>query len=382
MAKLIVRNLLRNKKRMLLTLGSITVTLFLLCFLSAFIAAMTRAEGAADNRVVVRSAISLTTRLPESYWPQLQQVPHVQAVAPQTFVGGVYKDTRQVNTFTQYACDPESTLAVFPEYRLPEAEKRAWLAERTAFIAGKSLADRHGWHIGDRITLKRKLFPVDLTLTLRGIFTDPESPIAESKILFHRRYLEEALGNPGQVGGYWLKVDSPQSIPGIIRQVEGKFENSEAQVKAETEQAFKLAVFELLGNVRLLVGALGLAMLISVVFINANTMAMATRERTGEVAVLKTLGFRRGRVISLLVLESLVLSLAGAALSLAAASFLFNTIDNRLKAVVFLFGTIHLTPGIVAAVAGIAVALGVLSSLPAATMAARLDIAEALRKVV
>jgi putative ABC transport system permease protein len=382
LGKLIYRNLLRNKKRMLLTLGSITVSLFLICFLSAFLDAMTRAEGAADNRVVVRSAISLTTLLPESYWQQLQQVEHVKGVAPLTFFGGIYKDTRQENTFTQFACDPESTLAVFPEYRISEAEKQAWLAERTAFIAGKSLADRHGWRLGDRITLKRKLFPVDLTLTLRGIFTNPESPITESKILFHRRYLEEALGNPGQVGGFWLKVDSPQSIPAIVRQVEGRFENSGAQVKAETEQAFRLAVFELLGNLRLLVGALGLAMLISVVFINANTMAMTTRERTGEVAVLKTLGFPRHRVIGLLVMESLALCLAGAALSLAIAALLLHTIDSRLQAVVFMFGTVHLTPGIVAAVVGIAIALAMLSSLPSAAMAARLDIATALRKVV
>jgi putative ABC transport system permease protein len=379
--KLALRNLLRNKRRTILTVLSLVSALLLLCFLTAFLDVIATTEGAAANRIVVRSSVSLATLLPEAYWERLKTLPHVEAVTPLNWFQGIYKDAKMDNFFPRFSSDPATLFAVFPLYQMSVEEKKAWAAERGAFIAGKTLADKYHWKIGDQIFIKGDIYPVDLNLTLRGIYTVPDTPSQERQIFFHRKYLEEALKNPGLVGTYFLKIDSPQSVTPVVKASEAMFANSDFQVRAETEKAFQLSFMEMMGNIRLLFGAIGLAVVISIFFITANTMAMAARERTTEVGVLKTLGFRNGQVMGMVILESLAVGILGAACGLTLAALSIKLLAAMAGKFFPLFGTFRMTPRTWGVGLGVGLVIGLLSGLVPAVSASRLRIANALRRV-
>lgn len=379
---LALKNLKRNKTRTALTLLSVASALLLLCLLWAFLEAMQGVEAADDTRVVVRSAVSLATLLPEAYWQKIATIPHVQAVTPLNWYQGTFIDDRPENFFPRFASDPATLFKVFPEYQMPEDQRQAWAAERGSFIAGKSLADKYGWKIGKPISIKGDIYPFDLTnITLRGIFTVPNLPTQEKQIFFHRQYLEEAIGNRGLIGTYFLRLDKSDSVPGVVATAEKMFENSDAQVRAETEKAFNLSFLEMIGNIRFLFGAIGLAVVISIFFITANTMAMAARERTGEMAVLKTLGFSGNQVLTLVVLESLAVGVFGALLGCALAFALVGGLAKAAESVFPVFSTIAVTPKVWGIGLGVGLAIGLLSGLFPAIAASRMRIADALRRI-
>ncbi len=379
---LALKNLKRNKTRTALTLLSVASALLLLCLLWAFLEAMQSVEGADDTRVVVRSAISLATLLPEAYWQKIRTIPHVQAVTPLNWYQGTFKDDRPENFFPRFATDPATLFEVFPEYQMPDDQKKAWAAERGSFIAGKELVDKYSWKIGSPISIKGDIYPFDLTnIVLRGIYTVPNAPVQERQIFFHRQYLEEAIGNRGLIGTYFLRLDTSDSVPTVVTAAEKMFENSDSQVRAETEKAFNLSFLEMIGNIRLLFGAIGLAVVISIFFITANTMAMSARERTGEMAVLKTLGFGGGQVMSLVVIESLAVGIAGALLGCGLAFGLVGALAKAAEKVFPVFSTISMTPKIWGIGLGVGIAIGLLAGLVPAIAASRLRIADALRRV-
>jgi putative ABC transport system permease protein len=375
------RNLLRNKKRTVLTMGSVAIGVLLLVLLLAMLASMERAEGSADNRVVVRSKISLAFELPESYWERVKTLPHTLAVTPLSWYQGVYIDNRPENFFPRFACDPATLFDVFREIELPDAGKATWLAERDSFVAGKKLVDKFGWKIGDRIAVKGDIYPVDVDLVLRGVFTVPATPSMERQIFFHRKYLEEGLGNPGNVGTYWLLVESSDDVPAVVTAAESMFENSEMPVRAETEKAFQLSFLEMLGNVRVLFGAIGLAVVISILFITANTMAMTARERTNEVAVLKTLGYRRRHVVGLVLGESVAVGLAGACAGTVLAAGGLALLASMLAESFPFFGTLYVGRDVAGVSVLIGLVVGILAGSLPAVQAARLRIADGLRRV-
>ena len=174
MLKLTWRNLMRNKRRTFLTLASVGLAILLLTLLGAVLDALTNpGDVSSARRLVVRNAISLTFDLPEAYWQRLDSIEHVQAVTPLNWFQGVYKDSRMENFFPRFSSDPDTLLDVFPEVVIDEAQYAAYTAERTAFITGRKLAEEQGWSIGDTITIKGDIYPVDLELTLRGIFEFP-----------------------------------------------------------------------------------------------------------------------------------------------------------------------------------------------------------------
>ncbi len=382
MTKLIWRNLLRNKRRSFLTMASVALALLILSLLGAVLNAMdTATQSDAGNQMVVRNAISLTFPLPEAYGQRIVGVPHVVAVTPLNWFQGVYKDNRPENFFPRFATDADTLLKVFPEYQIPDDQYQAFSSDRSGFIAGKRLVEKYGWKIGDRITIKGDIYPIDAEITLRGIFEAPDNPSAERQLYFHRRYVEEATGNPGTVATYWLRVDDPASAAGVAKEIEAMFENSQARVRAETAEAFALSFMEMMGNVRFLFGAIGLAIVISIFLITANTMAMAARERTTEVAVLRTLGFGKGQVIGVVVGEALVIGVLGSALGALLALGLLNAVAPAIEDMGFLFGGIEVTPRNLAIAIGIGVSIGLLSGVFPAFAAARLRIADGLRRV-
>jgi putative ABC transport system permease protein len=382
MRRLVWRNLLRNKRRAAFTVASLTLGVMLLCVLGALLQTFDPAQTeASENRVVVRHAVSLQFDLPEAYWRRLEGLDHVEVVSPLSWFGGIYKDTRRENFFSQFGSDPETLLAAFDDLEIEPEAAAAWLAERRSFIAGRALAEKHGWEIGDEIFLQGEIYPIDLNLVLRGIFTDSQDEAQENQIFFHRDYMEEALGNPGQVGTFWLLVDDLENVPEVIEATEAMFENSEARVKAETEQAFVLAFVQMMGNVELLFGAIGFAVIVSVFFITANTMAMAVRERSTEVSVLKTLGFGRGKVLGVLTAEAMVIGIVGGLLGVTLAATLLSLAAGALSSELLLFQTLTLRSDV--ALLGLAAALGIgtLSGLVPGYAMARRSVVDGLRKV-
>jgi putative ABC transport system permease protein len=380
MQKLALRNLLRNKTRTTLTVASLMFALLLLSLLMAFLDLLSSAEGASDNRVIVRSAISLATLLPESYWHQIDMLPHVEAVTPLNWFQGVYKDERPENFFPRFAADPATLFKVYPELRISPEEQQAWAADRRGFVAGKTLVNKYGWKLGDSIFIKGDIYPMDVNLVLRGIFTQPRTPDQEKVLYFQRQYLEEGIGKRGLIGTYVLRIDSPANEVAVRKGAEAKFENSDFQVRAETEKAFQLSFAEMMGNVRLLFTAIGLAAVISIFFITANTMAMAARERTAEVGVLKTLGFGRGQLLRLVLAESLAVGVLGAALGCGLCALLLPAVGALLGKVIPVFGTLRMSGGNWATGLAIGVGIGLLSGAGPAFAASRLRIVDAVRR--
>lgn len=381
MSKLVWRNLVRNKLRTFLTIASVALALFILTGLSSFLQAIESTEGTSANRVVVRHAVSLTFTLPEAYQQRLRSLDHVEAVTILNWFGGTYKDQRPENFFARFGSEPDTLFQVFDDLQISEEHKQAWAQDRAGFIAGKALVDKHGWKLGDRITIEGDIYPMDLELDLRGIYERPDARSAEQQIFFQRRYVEEAMDNPGVVGTYWLKLDSPDSVPAVVRAAEDAYSNSAAPVRAETEEAFALSFLEMLGNVRLLLGSIGLAIVISILFITANTMAMAARDRTREVAVLRTLGFRRSQVTSLVLFESVLVGFLGALAGVVLASVLLQAAASSMSDVFPALSGLQVSGQTLGMALAIGLGIGLVSGLFPAIAASRLDIVDGLRQV-
>ena len=215
---------------------------------------------------------------------------------------------------------------------------------------------------------------------MRAIY-DFDEPGQERQIFFHRRYVEEAMGNPGQNGTYWLLLDDPEAAPAVIAAAEAMFENSDNQVRAETAEAFAASFTEMLGNIRFFFSMIGLAIVISIFLITANTMAMAARERTTEVSVLRTLGFRRNQVLGMVIGESLAVGVLGAALGVGFTAVAIQGATPFLDQMGFGFGGFALDVQVLATAVAIGIAVGLLSGVFPAVAAARLKIVDGLRRL-
>jgi putative ABC transport system permease protein len=376
--RLITKNLGRNKRRTVLTMLSVSVSVFLLATMQAVIAALgstTQLTGG-EYRLVVRRNTSLADMMPESYAQKILQVSGVTAVCPANWFGGIYKEDKPKYMFAQFYVDAKTLFDVQFEYQISPEEKAAFQEERTAAIAGKSLADKYGWKIGDVIELKGVLWPVSPRLTLRGIYTGPR----DTSFYFHREYVEEAMGRPGLVGTYRVRLDSPDSAPRVMEEIDQMFKNSTAPSKTETEAAFAAAFFSMLGNVKGLIGGVGLVVVFTITLIGANAMAMSARERFTEVAVMKALGFQPGLILTLLLSESVLIALIGGAIAAIAAKVVFQFVGMGSMLAIFL-QNFKITTGTMAIALGVSVLIGLVSGGIPAWNAARISIVDGLRRV-
>ena len=324
----ILRNTLRNRRRSLLTVMSMAASLCLLGLLTSLYMGLFHAPDqspAAALRLIVRHRVSLTQSFPVSYKQRVASVPHVKAVSNWQWFGGVYGDAReQRNFFARFVCDPADLLKTAPDYSMPEAQKQAFIKERTGAIASSSLARKHGWKLGERITLVGDIFPVTVELKLVGIFDDPED--AES-LLFSWEYLQEALldypAYRDRVGALRIIVDAPENVPAVAQSIDAMFANSPFPTKTESEREMELSFVAFLGNLRLFLVAVCSAVTFTILLVSANTVAMAVRERTRETAILRTLGYTPGEILILILGEAAMLGIIGG-LSGALLSFLLS----------------------------------------------------------
>lgn len=377
--RLIATNLLRAKRRTFLTISSIAVALFLFCTLRTVVTSFDASLRAADaSRLVVRHAASLVFPLPLSYRGRLSQIPGVTGVTYANWFNGIYQDPK--NFFAQFAVDAPTYFALYPEAVMPPAELNAFLHERTACVVGRKLAKKYGWKLGDRIPLEGTIFPGRWEFTLRAIYTGKTEDVDENTMFFHWDYLNESLpeGRRDQVGIYYLRLASPGLAPRVSRTVDAMFENSNVPTRTETEKAFMLGFISMLGNVRLLLFLIGSAIVFAIMLVTVNTMMMAFRERTTEVAVLKTLGFSDALVLYLVAGEAMLVALVGGVIGCGLAVLVFLKSDFTAGGVLPSF---RVTPGTVGLGLLLAATMGFLSGLVPALQAARLTIVTALRKV-
>ena len=315
----VVRNTFRNKRRSLLTMISISFSLLLLtlmiCIWRSFYVDQVAPEAA--RRVITRDRVSLAFFLPAFYRDKIRSVPGVTAIAPLTWFGGRYIDDRPQHFFAQLATDPDEYLKVASDKIVPPDQLKAWQQDRTGALVDVTLANKYGWKIGDHITLQGTIFEFNPQLTIRAIYhRDPP----QNALYFNAKYLEESVPwFKGQAGWYSAQIDSAEHVSQVSRQVDDMFRNSPLQTKTESEKAFQLGFIASLGNVKAFILGICGAVVFAIMLVSANTMAMSVRTRTREVAVLKTLGFTRQRVLSIFVSESVALALAGGVLGILAA---------------------------------------------------------------
>ncbi len=315
----VVRNTFRNKRRSLLTMVSISFSLLLLtlmiCIWRSFYVDQVAPE--ASRRVVTRDRVSLAFFLPAFYRDKIRGIQGVTAVAPITWFGGRYIDDRPEHFFAQLATDPDEYLKVASDKIVPPDQLKAWQQDRAGALVDITLAKKYGWKIGDRITLQGTIFPANLDLTIRAIYhRDPP----QNALYFNSKYLEESVDwFKGQAGWYATQIASADDVGRVSRQIDDMFRNSPLQTKTESEKAFQLGFVASLGNIKAFILGICGAVVFTIMLVSANTMAMSVRSRTREVAVLKTLGFTRQRVLSIFVSESVALAVAGGVLGILMA---------------------------------------------------------------
>ena len=376
--RLITRNVARNKRRTALTIISVSVSVFLLATMQAVISALGSISEltGGEYRVIVRRNTSLADAMPEAYRQKIAQIPGVIDTCPANWFGGIYKEDKPQYMFAQFYVDPKTLFDVQFEFQISPEEKAAFQRERTAAVVSKKLADKYGWKLGDVIELKGTIYQVNPSLTLRGIYESPQ----DAGLFFHREYVEEAIGRRGLVGTYRVRLDSPESAPRVMEEIDHMFANSTAPTKTETEAAFAASFVSMLGNVKGLITGVGLVVVFTITLIAANTMAMSARERFTEIAVMKALGFRPGVVMALVLSESVLIALVGGALAAFAAKVIYQFVGMGEVMAIFL-QNFKITGGTIIIALGVSVWIGLVSGGIPAFNAARISLVDGLRRV-
>ena len=380
---LIVRNVARNKVRSILTALSIAASVFLVVTLYSFLTHQDELTDASKihNRVAVLNEAGLAGRIPIAYVDRIRNMPGVEVAAPMSWFGGTYRE--EMTTFPQFGTDAD-IFEVYPEFELPPEQLEAWKDDRSGCIVGAVIARNKNWKVGDKIPLGRNLYPIDLQLTVRGIY-DGQSTVDKEWLLFHFAYMDEALREQreptsGNAGLVMLRTDSAQRIPEVMQALETSYASSDAPVKTMTEKEFAQSFTEMIGNVRGFIGYTSAAVVAALLCVGANTMAMSLRERTREIALLKAIGFPRTSVLGMFLSESILLGLLGGVVGALGAKVLFDAVDMS-KAMPG-FGLFYVPWTTALAGAALAAVVGLLSGIVPAWRAANLVVIDGLRKVV
>ena len=378
---LVLRNAFRHKLRTTLTVVGIVVAIVAFGMLRTIVDAWYAGANASSSaRLVTRSSVSLVFPLPLSYAPKIRQVDGVTGVAWANWFGGIYINER--NFFAQFAISP-SYLAMYPEFVLSDDERRAFVADRSGAIAGRKLAEKYGWKVGDQIPLRGTIFPGTWTFNLRGIYDGAEEGTDTSTFFFHYAFLNESIkqklgGRGDQAGLYIEQLAHPDEAAAVSAAIDAMFRNSLAETLTETEKAFQLGFVAMSEAILLAIQAVSFVVIVIIMAVMANTMAMTARERYAEYATFKALGFSNGFVALLIFAESLGIALfgglLGVALTFPAAETFAKTVGSILPAFKVSTDTIVLQ---VAA----ALVIGVVAAAIPAWRAARVRIVEGLRAI-
>ena len=378
LTRFVAKSAFRNKRRSLLTVASIAFSLLLLCIMLCVWRSFYIDKGAPDSalRIMTRHKVSLANFLPIYYRDKIRTVPGVVHVVPMTWFGGKYKDDKPENYFAEFATDPDEYFDVAADKIMPADQLAAWKHDRAGCVVDAELARKHNWKIGDHIILQGNIFPATLDLILRGIYTiDPPN----SALYFHAKYLEESVTwFKDSAGFYFTRVDTAENMPRAAHAIDDLFHATPVPTKSESEQAFKLDFIASLGSVKVFILSICGAVVFTTLLVCANTMAMSIRERTREVAVLRTLGFTRENILKLLLSESIAISLIGGLVGVLLGTLVIKAMS---RPGIGLPVSMHMTPLTALVVLLVAAVVGVVSGVIPSYRASNLGIVDALRHI-
>lgn len=381
--KYIWRNATRNKLRSSLTILSVGFSLALMTVLYGYLAmqGVWQKDAKVYNRIVVMNKQGLAGRVPIAYVERVRQAQGVKAAVPYQWYGGTYKD--QVATFAQFGTDSREAFKVWPELKIDPEQLSAWQKNRRGCVVDRRLAEQQGWKIGEKIPLKGTYYPFDLQLEMVGVFDGPKPT---GSLLFNWDYLEEGLKqtNQGQragnAGTIFAKAESAGVIPVLCQSIDDRWASSDNPTRTQTEAAFAQMFTDMLGNIQAYIRNIGLAVMFSLTLVAANAMAMAMRERTTEVAVLKAIGFSKSRVLNMILGESCFISAIGGLIGLAVGGA-FLELVHRASPQFFPFSLADMAGPWMLWIIGIATGIGLVSGIVPAIRAAQLSVVDGLRRV-
>ena len=380
--KLLLKNALRHRLRTLLTLLGLMVAVCAFGFLRTVVDAWyAGVEASSSTRLIVRSATSLTVPLPLAYSERLRAVGGLSTVSWSNWFGGVYQTER--NFFPQFAVDPASYLALYPEYRLSDAERIAWQRDRRGVIVGRKLAEKFGWAVGDTIALRGTIYSGTWSFTLRGIYDGADGSVDENQMLMQWAFINETARarNPRRgdmVGVFVVGIQDPNNAALVSQRIDAQFKNSLAETLTETEKAFQLGFVAMSEAILVALQAVSAIVILIIMAVMANTMTMTARERLAEYATLKALGFSPGFVVRLLFGESLLIALAGGLLGIAVTVPLAATFQQFAGS---LFPSFKVTEQTMLLQLAAALVVGAVAAAWPAWKMSRIDIVAGLRHV-
>jgi putative ABC transport system permease protein len=373
-AKLILKNVLRNKRRTLLTVSSLVVSLFLIITLATILTEFQRgSEESNPSRLMSRHSVSLAFLLPIGDLQRIQTVPGVQSAMAFTWFGGIYKDEK--NFFANFAVDAAKLKEVYPELKMSDAEWQAFVSDRQGAVIGKKLQILYGFTPGQRITLKSPIYNKDVEFIIRGVCTGGD----EKTLFFHHEYLSELAPEwaKDQAGMFAILAKSPEDVPRIGQEIDAMFVNTDAPTKTESEREFAASFEAMTGGVKQFLYAIIAAITFSLLLVMGNTMAMTVRERTKEVGTLKAIGFKRHTIAGLFLGESVLLAIVGGVIGIGGAVLIYRSIDMSL----YIPNLVMFVPQPQTLIAAfvLSIFVGVVSTMYSTYRVTGLSIAEALR---
>ena len=374
---LIIANLFRKKLRTTLTIGSFAVALFLFGLLVVVRGAFSQGiDVAGADRLDVINKVSIIQPLPYAYRDQILRIPGVKAITFDEWFGGVYQDEK--NFFPQFAIDPENQRVVYPEFALPDDQWQAFLADREGAIAGSGIAKRFEWKVGDRIPIKGSIYPGNWEFNIRGIYQGTRDNDDLTQFWFHYKYLDERRKfGKGLIGWYIVKLNGPDDATRVAKTIDQTFANSPYETKTETEKALASDFAKQFGNIEFLIVSIGAVVFFTLLLVTGNTMAIAVRERIGELAVLKAVGFTDRFVMFFVLGESLLIAAIGGVLGLGLCKLFTLGGDPTHGFLPFFY-----LPGPAILLGfGVALTVGILAGILPAAAAMQLRVVDALRRV-
>lgn len=380
-SRLILANLFRKKVRLLLTIGSFAVALFLFAFLGVVNDAFSRgADVAGADRLVIINRTSIINTLPLSYRDEILRISGVKCITHDNWFGGVYQDPK--NFFPQFVIDPENQRQVFPELIVSDDQWNTFLKDREGAIAGAATMRRFGWKIGDRVPIKTTLYGLQdktFEFNIDGVYHGAKPEDDETQFWIQWDYFKESVPDSlkGQIGWYTLRVNTPDDSVRIAKTIDQMYINSPDETKTETESAFAQGWVKQFGNIKFLIVTIGSVVFFTLLLVTGNTMAISVRERTGELAVLKAIGFSDRAVLGFVLGESMVIAMAGCVGILVA----IGAIPVLGRATAGMLPALLVTPKTIAFGVIAALIVGFASAILPGIGAMRLRVVDALRRV-
>jgi len=383
----VLKHFRQNWIRTASTAAGIAVCIFLFCTLQTFVASLHGSLNQGAARLITRNNFSSFYSLPNAYEERVAAVAGVKRVAAANYFGGMRDVNNPDSEFANFAVEAENFLAMYPEYGLTDAEKKAYLGDQHGCIVGRALAEQFNWKAGDTIQLTSNIYRTGrpFEFVISAIYQTDQGRYPgtnESTLFFHYKYLDEATGRKAGVRTFRVEIADPQQAGVISHAIDDLFENSDAQTHTETEAQYRANTGVLGGNLVLLLNGIGLAVMFTLLLVTANTMSMAVRERRTEIGVLKTLGFSGRLVLGLILAEGVLLGACGAAVGLLLGRFLIDVLPDVpvIGELVRGFPKMNVPPVIAAAGILIGMSLGLVAGLFPSVFAYRARITELLRQ--